>query len=88
MSWIKRMGLLLVAGLLAVTPLLAGAAAPKSPAKQPPVPLLWKVSGGQGSELYLLGSFHLLKADDYPLSADVDRAFAGAQRLLFELSPE
>ncbi len=88
MSWIKRMGVLLVTGLLAVTPLLANAAAPKSPAKQPPVPLLWKVSGGQGSELYLLGSFHLLKADDYPLSADVDRAFAGAQRLLFELSPE
>lgn len=88
MKWIKRVGVLLATGLLAVVPLLASAAAPKPAVKQPPVPLLWKVSGAQGSELYLLGSFHLLKADDYPLSADVDRAFAGAQRLLFELSPE
>lgn len=88
MKWIKRVGVLLATGLLAAVPLLASAAAPKPAVKQPPVPLLWKVSGAQGSELYLLGSFHLLKADDYPLSADVDRAFAGAQRLLFELSPE
>lgn len=88
MKWITRMGMLLATGLLVAAPLLASAATPKPAAKQPPVPLLWKVSGGQGSDLYLLGSFHLLKADDYPLSADVDRAFAGAQRLLFELSPE
>lgn len=88
MSWFKRVGMLLATSLLVASPLLASAAAPKSAAKQPPVPLLWKVSGAQGSELYLLGSFHLLKADDYPLSSDVDRAFAGAQRLLFELSPE
>ena len=88
MNWIKRAGLLLATSLLVAVPLLTSAAAPKPAAKQPPVPLLWKVSGAQGSELYLLGSFHLLKADDYPLSADVDRAFAGAQRLLFELSPE
>ncbi|MGE8226675.1 MAG: TraB/GumN family protein [Stenotrophomonas sp.] len=89
MSWSKRLGMLLATALLLSAPLFAAAAAPKpAAAKQPPVPLLWKVSGAQGSELYLLGSFHLLKPDDYPLSSDVDRAFAGAQRLLFELSPE
>lgn len=53
---------------------------------EPPVPLLWKVSDDDSS-LYLLGSFHLLAADDYPLSADVEAAFAEASSLLFELAP-
>ena len=53
---------------------------------EPPVPLLWKVSDADSS-LYLLGSFHLLSAEDYPLSTDVDAAFADAESLLFELSP-
>lgn len=56
-------------------------------AAKPPVPLLWKVSDADNS-VYLLGSFHLLKPGDYPLSADVDAAFADAERLVFELSPE
>lgn len=54
---------------------------------QPPVPLLWKVSDADNA-VYLLGSFHLLARDDYPLSTDVDAAFADAEALLFELSPE
>lgn len=62
---------------LACVPLLARAA--------PPVPLLWKATHGQHT-LYLLGSFHLLKPDDYPLSADVDAAFADAEQLVLELS--
>lgn len=54
----------------------------------PPVPLLWKVSNKDGTALYLLGSFHMLKADDYPLSSDVDAALEASARVLFELSPE
>jgi uncharacterized protein YbaP (TraB family) len=53
---------------------------------QPPTPLLWKVSDADNS-VYLLGSFHLLKPDDYPLSKDVDNAFADAQALMFEVDP-
>jgi uncharacterized protein len=53
----------------------------------PPVPLLWKVSDADNA-LYLLGSFHLLTPQDYPLSADVDAAFADAELVLFELSPQ
>jgi uncharacterized protein len=53
----------------------------------PPVPLMWKVSDAD-NDLYLLGSFHLLKPSDYPLSADVDAAFDDAEALAFELSPE
>lgn len=53
----------------------------------PPVPLLWKVSDADNS-VYLLGSFHLLKPSDYPLSKDVDAAFADAESLVFEMPPE
>ncbi|KAF1688982.1 TraB/GumN family protein [Pseudoxanthomonas taiwanensis] len=53
----------------------------------PPVPLLWKVSD-HDSALYLLGSFHMLARDDYPLAPEVEEAFAGAGTLVFELDPE
>lgn len=51
-----------------------------------PVPLLWAVER-DGRTVYLLGAFHLLAPDDYPLSTDVDAAFADAESLLFEMSP-
>lgn len=57
------------------------------PPKDPPVPLLWKVSDADNA-VYLLGSFHLLKPDDYPLSSDVNDAFADVGSLVFELPPE
>lgn len=56
-------------------------------AKAPPVPLLWKVSDADNA-VYVLGSFHLLKPDDYPLSKDVDAAFANAEQVVFEMAPE
>lgn len=91
MKWMTRAVMLLLTSLLLAVPQAAQARQAEPMAKTayaPPVPLLWKVSGAQGSTLYLLGSFHLLKSSDYPVSADVDNAFAGAQRLLFELPPE
>jgi len=60
---------------------------PAVAAKAPPVPLLWKVSDANNS-VYLLGSFHMLRADDYPLSKDVDAALADSESVLFELPPE
>ena len=65
-------------------------AAPRRPRPQrrPPVPLLWKVTGPGDARVYLLGSFHLLKPQDYPLSPDVEQAFEASQRVVFELSPE
>lgn len=64
-------------------------AKPPSPpaAAQPPVPLLWKVSDADNA-VYLLGSFHLLRPSDYPLSADVDAAFKDAEAVVFEIAPE
>ena len=61
--------------------------APAASAKSPPVPLLWKVSDNDSS-LYLLGSFHMLLPGDYPLSKDVDAAFADSGDVVFELPPE
>ncbi len=92
MKWMARAAALLLGSALllgAPAPLLARQAEPAvKPALAPPVPLLWKATGPKGAELYLLGSFHLLRADDYPLSADVDKAFDASNRLLFELAPE
>lgn len=62
-------------------------AAPAAAAKAPPVPLLWKVSDADNA-VYVLGSFHLLKPDDYPLAKDVDDAFADAEQVVFEMAPE
>lgn len=57
-----------------------------TPAAAAHKPLLWKVSDADSS-VYLLGSFHLLKPDDYPLSKDVDAAFDDAEALVFEIDP-
>lgn len=65
----------------ATTPVVTGSADGR------PVPLLWKVSDDDNS-VYLLGSFHLLKASDYPLSQDVEAAFADARYVVFEVPPE
>lgn len=68
-------------------PARADQPAPAAPvAKDIQRPLLWKVSDAD-NDVYLLGSFHLLKADDYPVPADIDRAFDDAESLLFEVDP-
>ncbi|MEQ1511330.1 MAG: TraB/GumN family protein [Lysobacteraceae bacterium] len=77
-------------GILAVSAasLSADAAtSSRTAATAPPVPLMWKVSDAD-NDLFLLGSFHMLKPGDYPLSADVDAAFDDAEALVFELSPQ
>ena len=49
-------------------------------------PLRWKVADA-ANDVYLLGSFHLLKPGDYPMPAEIDRAFDDAEALLFEIDP-
>lgn len=83
----------LLMAAFAITPLAPARNAPATDAAataaaKPPVPLLWKVTGPGDSRVYLLGSFHLLKPQDYPLSPDVEQAFEASQRVVFELSPE
>lgn len=69
---------LLVLGLLGFASACANADAPR--------PLLWKI-GDADNHVYLLGSFHALKPEDYPVAAVVDGAFADAERVAFEVSP-
>ena len=49
-------------------------------------PAIWKVSDAD-NRVYLLGSFHALKAEDYPLSENVLNAYADAERMAFEVAP-
>ncbi|BAV97379.1 TraB/GumN family protein [Lysobacter enzymogenes] len=77
----------LSAPLTSATATGAVAQAAQAAAKPPPVPLLWRVSDADNA-VFLLGSFHLLRADDYPLSPDIDRAFAASDKLVFEVAPE
>lgn len=44
---------------------------------------LWKVESGT-NVVYLLGSIHLLKPEDYPLPLPIERAFTKAQVVAFE----
>lgn len=82
--------------LLAPVLVLCLLASPAHAARKPaaataasaPVPLLWEVRGAGDSRVLLLGSFHLLQDSDYPLAEDVQQAYAQADRLVFELSPE
>ena len=46
---------------------------------------LWKVEGPGASVAYLLGSLHLLTPEFYPLSADINKAFAASRTLVEEL---
>lgn len=95
--WKSRLAVILLA--LCAGPALAQVEAIKTAAVQakdeqaqqaaylPPVPLLWKVSDADNA-VYLLGSFHMLRASDYPLSQDAEAAFADAASLMLEISPE
>ena len=86
MHSIKSMQVTLFAVLLLVMTALASATTAPAPAYQPPLPLMWKVQD-RDNAVYLLGSFHLLKDGDYPLSSDIDQAFLDAERVVFEVSP-
>jgi uncharacterized protein YbaP (TraB family) len=84
---------LVAACLLAVGTLAAPAHADRPVAKASaatpaaaPRALLWKMSD-KDNTVYLLGSFHLLKAGDYPLPSPIGVAFTDAERVVFELAP-
>lgn len=82
----RLLSLALVAAL-ALPVAFAEQPAAATPAAQPArQALLWKVSDADNS-VYLLGSFHLLKQDDYPLPKEIDAAFDDAESLLFEVDP-
>jgi len=73
---IKKPGLLLKKGLLALGALCVSVSAAAETA-------VWKVSKGD-DYLYLAGTVHVLRARDYPLPREFEQAYADADRLFFE----
>ena len=47
--------------------------------------MMWKVTG-EGSEIYLLGSIHVMKKEIYPLAKELEDAFAKSKFLVIEAS--
>jgi uncharacterized protein YbaP (TraB family) len=45
---------------------------------------LWQVRSNK-SNIYILGSIHFLKKDNYPLKNAIEKAFDGSQKLVFEI---
>lgn len=63
--------------------LLWSASAQPKPASTATHHSLWQVQG-QSNVVYLLGSVHVLKADNYPLPAVIERAFTNSAIAAFE----
>jgi uncharacterized protein YbaP (TraB family) len=57
-----------------------------TPARPTGQGLVWRVSGGQAA-FFLAGSFHLLKADDYPLPEPYETAWRESSHLVMEIPP-
>lgn len=47
--------------------------------------LLWKMTSDSGVTLYLLGTIHVFKPEDYPLPDEMEKAFAKARALIVEV---
>jgi hypothetical protein len=48
-------------------------------------PAAWHVTGRNGGEIWLLGSMHYLRAEDYPLPALIEQLYERADALVMEL---
>ena len=46
--------------------------------------LLWRVKSGQNA-IYVLGSIHFLKKENYPLNKNIEEAFAKSKKLVLEI---
>jgi uncharacterized protein len=47
--------------------------------------LLWKMTSESGATLYLLGTVHVFKPEDYPLPAEMEKVFEKARALIVEV---
>jgi uncharacterized protein YbaP (TraB family) len=45
---------------------------------------LWQLQSGKG-DIYILGSIHFLKRENYPLNPAIEKAFDSAKKLVFEI---
>jgi len=66
---------------------VTGATAQQTEAPNSTKSCLWVVETAS-NRVFLLGSLHVLKSEAYPLAAEIDRAYALSQRLVFETDLE
>lgn len=76
---VQFLGVLLLVVLALVHPACAQDAAARAASRHS----LWKVEGTNNT-VYLLGSIHLLKEDNYPLPAPIEAAFSNSLIAVFE----
>ncbi|MFN0129453.1 MAG: TraB/GumN family protein [Verrucomicrobiales bacterium] len=55
-------------------------------ASQPGRGLVWKIEGGK-TDVFLAGSFHLLRQQDLPYPSTLDQAYDASRQLWFEVPP-
>ncbi len=48
---------------------------------------VWVVENSTGGRLYLCGTIHILRDEDYPLAPAYEAAYADSEKLVFELPP-
>lgn len=48
---------------------------------------VWRIESNTGGRLYLCGTIHILREQDYPLPAGYETAYQNSNELLFELPP-
>lgn len=48
-------------------------------------PVVWRVTGAEGGEHWLLGSVHYLRESDYPLPPNIDRIYEQTDSLVMEI---
>ncbi len=65
---------------------LVALANPAPAAAEPPIPLMWRACDSDNC-VYMLGSFHLLRAEDRQLADEVERVFSRAGQVMFEIDP-
>lgn len=60
---------------------------PSSASSAEPQGSVWKVTSSKGGRIYLCGTIHLLRQEDYPLPGAYDLAYSDSERLILELPP-
>ncbi len=78
--YMRRILIALIIAIVSFTLSCKETALPKNEHKNP----LWKISSGDKS-IYLLGSIHLLKKENYPLDEAIEEAFMSSDTIVLEL---
>lgn len=80
-KWSKLFVIIFILGLLLIG--ANSAQVQQTPDQRTSKSCLWSVRS-RSNTIYLLGSLHVLKSDDYPLAAAIEKAYSSSQKVVFE----